>query len=66
MRQVIIEELTSTLEVVTEALDNVLLHQGQHMTPGDRQGRSKLVSEARTVVCRAEQYLGIGGADEAP
>lgn len=39
--------LLDTLSNVTAALDNVLLHQGQHMTPEDRYQRRLLVASTK-------------------
>jgi hypothetical protein len=46
-------ELLASLQDTTEALANVLLHHGEAMSEGDRDGRKKTVSAARTLFAKA-------------
>lgn len=48
-----IPALIDALESLTAAMDNVLLHQGKHMTPADQQGREKLVVAAKAALAAA-------------
>lgn len=49
-------DLLDSLELLIAAMENVLLHQGDQMTPADRDGRTALVSRANEIVQRATSF----------
>jgi hypothetical protein len=54
----IVCQLLASLRDTTEALANVLLHHGEAMSVHDRNGRTKVVSNARTLIAKATGQQG--------